>query len=392
MDYIVKENTGAAIQEAVDAAFAAGGGRVVLEAGDYECVTIYLKSNVELHIPAGARILASPNSDDYPDVNPAGLENVRPENSQKRVIACANAEGVSITGKGEINGRGPAFYDHSTTKYGTFWGKPAIPRPRLLQFYNCRNVSVESITLLDAAGWTCWFTHCQDVSISHVRVLGDSRMLNNDGIDIDSCNRVTVTDSFFDTGDDCIAIRAIRRSPEDMAVCENVLVSNCRLCTSCNCIRIGCPSDDTIRNIIFRGLIIHGRGNGILCEAPPQYLHKGDHGYMDVHDIQFTDCDIDCPWKAISLYVAPGIRLRGVHDFAFRNMNIRSGGNLLFQGNVNSVLENIALENIRGVILSKQAIDATYVRNFTMENVRLTAETGEEEAPAEKKGNSWEVN
>ena len=390
MDFVVKEKTGIAIQEAVDAAYGCGGGRVVLEPGDYECVSIVLKSHVELHIPAGARIMASPNVEDYPDIVPRGLENVRPEKSQKCVISCAEAEGVSITGQGEINGRGPAFHDQNSTLYGTFWGRKPIPRPRMIQFFNCKNVTLDGITLRDAPSWTCWFTHCQDLNISRIRVLGNPKMINNDGLDIDACNRVTVTDSFFDTGDDCIAIRAIRLSPEDTAICENVFVSNCRLCTSCNCIRIGCPNDDTIHNIIFSGLVIHGRGNGILCEAPPQYLRKGEHGYMDVHNIQFTDCDIDCPWRAITVCVARGIRLRGVHDFAFRNMNVRSGGNLLFQGNVNTVLENITLENIQGLVLSKQAIDATYVRNFRVNNVCLTAEVGEEEPLSEAAGSSWE--
>jgi len=160
-------------------------------------------------------------------------------------------------------------------------------------------------------------------------------MINNDGFDIDSCNRVTVTDSFFDTGDDCIAIRAMRRSPEDTAICGNILVANCYLSSSWQCVRIGCPSDDTIRNMVFRGLVLHGRGNGILCEAPWHYLRKNDNGYMNAHDIQFSDCDIDCPWHAIS---------------------------------------------------------STYVRNFMMNNVSLSAEIGEPEPPPQRTGTGWEAN
>ena len=391
MDYLVKEKTGAAIQEALDAAFIAGGGRVVLEPGDYECVTIHLKSNVELHIPAGARIMASPNIEDYPDIIPVGLEKIRPENSCKCVIACSDSEGVSITGKGEINGRGPAFYDHNIRVHGTFWGKKSIPRPRLLQFFNCRNITLEGVTFRDAGCWTCWMTHCQNIGISHICIIGDARMINNDGLDIDSCKNVTITDSFFDTGDDCSAIRALRTSPDDVAVCENVFVSNCHLCSSCNCIRVGCPNDDTIRNLSFHDLVMHGRGNGFLCQAPLEYLHKGDHGYMDVHNIQLSDCDIDCPWRAIIVFVAPGMRLRGMHDFAFRNLNIKSGDKLQFQGNVNTILDNFTLENIHGIINAKQSMDTIYVRNFTMNNLQLTADVGEEEAPPESTGTSWEI-
>ena len=78
-DYTVTEKTGAAIQAAVDAAHNAGGGRVCLEPGVYLSGTIYLKSNVELHLPAGSKIKGYSNPEQYDDFRDPGFDNVSPE-------------------------------------------------------------------------------------------------------------------------------------------------------------------------------------------------------------------------------------------------------------------------------------------------------------------------
>ena len=81
-DFIPTEKTGKAIQTAIDAANQAGGGRVVLEPGIYHSGTIYLKSNVELHIPAGSQILGFDNPEKYDDVTDPALVNISPEGSE----------------------------------------------------------------------------------------------------------------------------------------------------------------------------------------------------------------------------------------------------------------------------------------------------------------------
>lgn len=216
-DYTVTEKTGTAIQAAVDAAHNAGGGRVCLEPGVYLSGTICLKSNVELHLPAGAEIKGYSNPEQYDDFRDPGFDNVSPEGSRKCLIAAAHAENVSITGMGEINGSGPDFYDTAVPAGATF-AKPPHPRPRMVQFFDCRNVLFEGVSFVDSPGWTFWLLGCDDVHVSRIRVTGCQQMINNDGIDIDDCRRVTVSDSFFRTGDDCIILRAIRRSPDHHAV------------------------------------------------------------------------------------------------------------------------------------------------------------------------------
>ena len=153
MDYIVTGKNGAGIQKMIDMAAAAGGGKVTLEPGVYPSGTLYLRSNVELHVPAGAVILGHPKPEKYDDFRHPGFDSIAPEDSRKCLIACADCENVAITGHGIINGQGPQFYD-TNVKSGAFFAKPPYPRPRMVQFYHCRNVFFEDITLLDSPGWT----------------------------------------------------------------------------------------------------------------------------------------------------------------------------------------------------------------------------------------------
>ena len=121
MENSVVEKSGTAIQTAIDRTAAAGGGRVILKSGIYPSGTLYLKSNVELHLEAGAVILGSPNWQDYDDfIHPE--QPVTPENSRKCFIAAADAENIAITGSGEINGQGPMFYDRNVPA-GKFFAK-----------------------------------------------------------------------------------------------------------------------------------------------------------------------------------------------------------------------------------------------------------------------------
>ena len=123
-DFTPAERTGAAIQKAIDAAFAAGGGRVVLERDAvYPSGTLYLKSHVELHVPEGTVIRGGGASADYDDVDDPRIGR-KPEKSTKVFIACLDSEDVSITGKGTIDGQGVKFYDTTMDLWGRFCQKP----------------------------------------------------------------------------------------------------------------------------------------------------------------------------------------------------------------------------------------------------------------------------
>lgn len=356
MDILVK--AGAPIQPAIETAHARGGGRVVLTPGIHPSRTLYLKSHVELHVAAGARLQGGTSPDDYDDFVDPGFSARSPEGSRKVLIAAAHAESIAITGPGEINGAGPAFYDTNVPE-GQFFAKPPHPRPRLVQFYNCRNVRFEGTAFVDSPGWTFWLIACEDVHIHRVRVTGCQQMINNDGIDIDDCRRVTVSDSFFRTGDDCFILRAMRKSPDHHACCEMVTMTNCVLDSWCQGIRIGCPSDDTIRNCTFSNLVFKGRGNGININNPKRYLTKGCNGYLDLNNLVFNNLIIESQRVPIWINVEEGIRLRHLGGLNFNNIRIASPNPCRLDGCPDTVIADVRFSEI----VSPAGVEAKHCQN-----------------------------
>ena len=282
-DFRVAADGGRAeIQQAIDAASAAGGGRVVVAPGVHPVGTLRLRSHVELHLEKGAVLLVSTKRDDYDDF-PHDVCSVSPESSYRALIQAWDAEDIAITGKGTIDGQGPAFYDRKPPR--GHWPKPKF-RPLMVQFVRCRRVRLEGATFKDSPMWTMFIRLCEDVVADGITVVGDQRMINNDGIDFDACRRVRVGNSFFKTGDDCIILRAMREWKDEHVVCEDVVVSNCVLNSTCQAIRMGAPSDDTIRNALFKDIKMAGN-NGIFFDYPIRYTRPYDEGYMDMSNIVF---------------------------------------------------------------------------------------------------------
>ncbi len=373
-DYIVQGRTGEAIQAAIDLAHQAGGGRVCLEPGTYLSGTIHLKSNVELHLPAGAKLKGYSDPERYEDFSDPDLGGLAPEKSRKCLIVAAHAENIAITGRGEINGSGPDFYDHSTAKSDSaFWAKPAHPRPRMIQFLDCRNVLFEGVSFVDSPVWTFWLIGCEDVQITRIRITGCQQMINNDGIDIDDCRRVTVSDSFFRTGDDCIILRAHRRLPGQQAICEDVVVTNCVLNSRCQGIRIGCPSDDTIRRCTFSNITFKGSGNSININNPVRYLGKGSTGYLDLRDLVFSNFVIESERVPVWINVEETVRLRHLGDMTFTNFRIKAKDPIRLEGSTETTISDIRFNEIVCESTTSQAIVANRVTRLSLNQVTVSS-------------------
>lgn len=204
----VRGETGADIQKQIDKAFAAGGGKVVVPDGVYNVGSIRLRSNVELNLAKGALILGADNSDGYESF-PEEVSSMRPCNSSKVLIYAYDEKNIAITGDGIIDGQGPKFFDVSKVVKG-YYPKPPVERPVMVRFYNCDDIRIEDVTFSESPNWTMFLRLCNDVSISGITITADQKMINNDGIDIDACRHVRISDANIKTCDDCIILRAMR--------------------------------------------------------------------------------------------------------------------------------------------------------------------------------------
>ncbi len=360
-----------AIQAAVDACHAAGGGQVYCGPGNFVTGTVVLKSHVELHVTAGCRLQGSRCLDDYRDLKVEGFRHEHSaEQSACSLLQAVQAENVTLSGQGTIDGMGLAFYRNVTTTQGKL-EKPPTPRPRIGMFYKCRNLTIRDLSLVDSACWTLWLMHCEDIRIQGIKIDGNRRMRNIDGIDLDSCRNAMVSDCRITTEDDSLVIRAMQKLYDMPCTCENIVVNNCILDSSCQAVRIGCPGDGTIRDCTLSNLVIKGTGNGIVFDNPKRYLGEGRRGTAHVSRLLFENLSIDCARIPIKMTVEEGITLPRLGDVTFANGHLRGGAPCLIAGNSTTTIENVRLQNLGIESASDQALVARHCRGMQMDAVTL---------------------
>ncbi len=365
-----------AIQQAIDACHESGGGTVLCGPGSFLTGALELKSNVELHLSAGCKIVGSQRLVDYAEFAAPGFIGTgdkAPEKSSQSLLRAVDAENIAITGAGEINGSGLAFYDLSKAQANVHLSKPPTPRPRIVMFYRCRQVRLEDAAFVDSPCWTIWLMQCRDVNVQRIKIHGDRRMCNMDGIDIDACRNVAVSDCFFETEDDCLVLRNIRSMYAGQEVCENVTVSNCVIDSHANGIRVGCPGDGVIRNCTFNNLVIRNSlHNGITFEYPKRYLPKDGKATADVSGIMFANVSINCAGWPIKIIVEDGIELAQLANLSFSNFRIKSGGPCLVQGSKETALRGVSFSNIAVETSGDDAVVCRHCEGIQFANVNLS--------------------
>lgn len=349
----------AAVQRAINACVAAGGGRVVVTNGTFLIAPIKLGSGVELHLSEGATLLGSPDLADYP--NRADVRHVDTEAlPRKRNVALIFAEesrDVSITGRGRIDANGASFVRPKT---GNGWDGWPFERnvdllksmPRVVFLTGCRNVRVTDVTLANPpAGWSFWIHDCDDVLFDRVRVRADVRYPNNDGIHVNSCRDVVVRNCDLETGDDSIVVRANNRSLRENKICERVVVSNC-VCRSWSAgIRIAWSNDGTIRNCSFRDIRMRDTSVGIALALPgiPEW-NKYDYGREAtlVEDLVFENIEMDGIYgRPVLMWMSPrpDSHVDAVRRISFRNVRSTGLEEPLFMGLEEKPFEDISFTN-----------------------------------------------
>jgi len=321
-----------AIQKAVDRCAEAGGGTVYFPPGRFLSGTIYLKSGVTLRLDAGCTLLGSTSLRDYPPTVPA-LRSYTDSYTDKSLIYGEKIERVAITGRGVIDGQGAAFKG------------PYKVRPYMIRFIECRDLTVEGVTIKDSPMWVQHYLACDDVRISGITVRSHVNA-NNDGIDIDSCRRAIITGCNIDSGDDAIVLKSTSARP-----CTEVVVSDCVLRSTCNALKMGTESNGGFQNIVLTGCTIYDTHlAGVALEIV-------DGGTMD----RVVVSDITMIGVGAPLFLRLGNRARPFQEGmdkpglgSMRNITISnieaSGANptgCALAGLPEAKIENVTLSNIR---------------------------------------------
>jgi polygalacturonase len=272
-----------AFQKAIAACHAAKGGRVLVPAGEFITGAIRLKTNVNLHIGAGATVRFARDPGKYPLVF-TRWEGIELMNYSPFIYAFEE-ENIAITGTGTIDGN--ASCEHwwpwkGRTKCGWNPGQPnqaadramlfemaekRTPvgerifgeghylRPQFIQPYRCKNVLLEGVMLKNSPMWQVHPVLCTNVTVRKMTITGADLNResgpNTDGCDPESCTDVLIKDCNFNTGDDCIAIKAGRNEDGRRvnARSENIVIQDCHMRDGHGGVTIGSEISGGVRNV-----------------------------------------------------------------------------------------------------------------------------------------------
>lgn len=334
----------AALQRAIDA-----GGIVHLPAGTYVSGTLYLKSHGGLELHPGAVLLASPDPADY---NPADF---CPQNRAftseithgGHLIVAVEQEGITLRGPGRIDGHHAAFLNEPDPK-SPVWYKRTWRPSQMVFLCECKNVWVEDIELVNSPYWTCFLHGCDGVTIRGVHIDGDRRVPNNDGIDIDCCSWVTVSDCLVRCADDCLTLRGNRGPLKTPRACEHICISNCVLASGyANGIRIG-VGDGVVRHCCFSNIAISDTRTAV-CVVSKYNPRKGE-GVELISDITFANLQLDVArWFNIKLDNAAGFEMpcaKTISNLHFSQIRGRATLSSYIHGNGVGQVRNLSFTDV----------------------------------------------
>jgi polygalacturonase len=322
-----KTLTTEAIQKAIDECTATGGGTVTVPAGTYLTNSIFLKSNVDLHIQKGAVLLGSTNPDDF----------------KGALVHAENIHDASITGLGVINGQGfKQFYPKSGNRHNNIW------------LLKCKNITVQDVTLINSSNWVFRIKECDGIIVHGIRIYSFTNE-NNDGIDIDGKN-ITISGCIIDCDDDAVCLKS--DNPDYLV--ENISISNCIIASNCNAIKCGTGSRGGFKNISVSNCVIR---------RPSEAVHRR---WSKIIQGVSNDTTVI---SGIALEVVDGgqmdqvaisnITMTGIQTPLFIRLGNRKGPGSL----KNIVISNITATNESLMASSLTGIPGDYVENVILKDL-----------------------
>jgi polygalacturonase len=301
----------AILQNAIDECAISGGGTVFIPSGVYVTGTLWMRSNVTLHLDAGAKLLGAPDVLAFP-IWVSQWEGTATA-THAALICGEGLENIAITGRGTIDGGGLMWWNLFRDK------KLSHVRPRLIRVINCRNVLIDGIALVNSPFWTLNPVACDNVTISRVTVKNPPDSPNTDGINPDSCSNVRISDCYIDVGDDCVTIKS--GSEEDgramLRASENITITNCTMLHGHGGVVIGSETSGSVRNVVISNCVFCGTDRGIRLKS-----RRGRGGVVE--DVRVDNLIMDevlCPLVINLFYVCGAEESSNVHDRAAHPVN-----------------------------------------------------------------------
>jgi unsaturated rhamnogalacturonyl hydrolase len=369
-----KSDASRAIAQAIDACHQAGGGRVVVPAGEYLTGPIHLKSGVNLHLDHGATLKFKTDPKAYLPAVRTWFEGMECYNYSPLIYAFG-AKNIAVTGAGVLDGQAAndnwwpwkGKKDHGwqngmpqqktardrlgkMVEQGTpveerRFGEGDYLRPSFIEPFRCENVLIEGVRVVRSPMWELHPVLCTNVIVRGVHI--ETHGPNNDGCDPEACRDVLIEDCVFDTGDDCIAIKSGRNNDGR---------------------RIGVPTE----NVVIRRCTMNDGHGGVTI---------GSEISGGCRNVFVEDCNMDSPNldRAIR-FKSNAVRGGVVENIFVRNVKVGTVGDAALQidfvyeegakGSHKPVVRNLVIENMV-VADAKRVLDVQGFAGAEISGVRI---------------------
>lgn len=367
-----KKNT-RALAKAIEACNRAGGGRVVVPAGEWLTGPVHLKSNVNLYLEEGAVLRFSDNPADYLPAVMTSWEGLECYNYSPLVYAF-ECENVAITGKGvlapdmdtwKVWFKRPQAHLHALAQLYSM-ASTDVPvelrqmargennlRPHLIHFNRCKHVLLDGFKIRQSPFWTIHLYMCNSGVVRNLDVQAHGH--NNDGIDFEMSRNFLVEHCTFDQGDDAVVIKSGRNQDAWRlnTPCENIVVRHCAIRKGHVLLGIGSEMSGGVRNIYMHDCTVpesvqrlfflktnHRRG-GFIENIYLENIEAGD--MLRAFEI---DTDVLYQWKdLVPTYERKLTRIKGIH---MKNVHCKSADAIYeLKGEKEEPIRDVFIENVK---------------------------------------------
>lgn len=354
-----------AIQKAIDN-LPAEGGTIIIPKGEWLTGPIHLKNNVELHLEKDSVLKFSQNFSDYTPAVFTRWEGVECYNYSPFIYAL-NCENISITGKGVLDGQGPAWWhwkqlqgnaadrlckaqsQNIPVEKRVFATEEDALRPSFIQFIGCRNVFFEDFTIINGPQWTIHPVYCENVQALNLTV--KSCGPNTDGFNPDSCKNVLIDKCTFNTGDDCIAINS-GLNEDGWRVnrpCVNVEIRNCTFLGGHAAVAIGSGMSGGIETINVHNCEIKNTERGIRLKSMRGrggYIKNVDFSNITMNNVELDNIEVSMDYGS-STAVPVSLKAPDFSDIHFENISGKGGKfGISAKGLEESHIKNMIIKNM----------------------------------------------
>lgn len=320
--------------------------------------TLFLRSNTTLRLARGAVLRAHADLADYP----RGLFGHNQDRQPYHLLWARECENLTIEGDGIVDGNGQAFWDEPCTVLRArgldpvalgipacydvdvpFWRPKTARISPLIELDRCRNLVLRDFTIHESPGWTVHFYNCNQIRVDGLTINNHDFGPNNDGLDINGCRDMVVSNCRIRGCDDNIIIKATA----DARSSERIVVSNCILQSQCAALGLGAETTHAIRNIAFTNCV---------CDPVnrPVQIEMWDPGLVEnivISNLTGSTLVQTRPERIIYLDIQQHVRpepvLGQMRNISISNLTFTTRGRLMVTAQDGAQIENLTIRDIQ---------------------------------------------